>query len=381
MLLTSDMYVPALRWRQGEYQALLRLSSAAKRRIVPFITIPEVEFDFEEWRPKKSVQEHVHPFAARYRAKWDQNPAWISIHASIVDKRMDDGRDIFAYTFDNLRTFQANAVPALSLDANPTITRSVRGVIDIDGLGAAISIRLEDLMKPEPRARIENVATSIGLALGEIDLIVDLGAPHFEPYDTFSNALIAALQQLRDLQQFRNFIMIGTAIPETFKDVAKGADQLPRRDWLFYRNFVSRIPTHMRRPVFGDYTIVHPEFKAVDMRMIKPAGKLVYTTSSSWEVRKGVAFRDYPEQMHDHCASIMTSGSFKGAHYSSGDNYIAGCAVSKKWPEQSNKVEGCWYQPPYDASLGGPLHALRFVIKTRIAADNSWSVNDSHSIS
>ena len=337
MILTDDMYVPALRWRQGEYQALLRLSVAAKRRVVPFITIPEIEFDFEEWRPKKSLQEHAHPFAARYRAKWNQNPAWIGVHASIVDQRMDDGRDVLAYTFDNLRTFQANGVPALPLDASPIIASSVRAIINVDGSGAAISLRLEDLMKPNPRARIEALASSIGLAIGETDLIVDLGAPHFSPYDAFSNALIAALHQLRDLHDFRNFVLLGTAIPQTFKDVAKGADQLPRSDWLFYRTLLSKIPADMRRPVFGDYTIVHPEFKAVDMRKIKPAGKLVYTTSSNWEVRKGVAFRDFPEQMHDHCASIMASGAFRGASYSSGDNYIADCAVRKKGPSNQTR--------------------------------------------
>ena len=74
MILTKDMYVPALRWRQGEYQALARLAAAAKDRIVPYVTIPEVEFDFELWQPKKTVQEHVHPFAARFNAKWGQRP-------------------------------------------------------------------------------------------------------------------------------------------------------------------------------------------------------------------------------------------------------------------------------------------------------------------
>ena len=164
--------------------------------------------------------------------------------------------------------------------------------------------------------------------------------PHFSPYDAFSNALIATLHQLQDLHDFRNFILLGTAIPETFKDVAKGADQLPRSDWLFYRMLLSNIPADMRRPVFGDYTIVHPEFKPVDMRKIKPAGKLVYTTSSNWEVRKGVAFRDFPEQMHDHCASIMASGAFRGANYSSGDNYIADCAIRKKGPSNQTRWKG-----------------------------------------
>jgi T4 beta protein len=40
MASNTDFYVPAVRWRTGEYQALLRLSDAAKDRIVPLITIP-----------------------------------------------------------------------------------------------------------------------------------------------------------------------------------------------------------------------------------------------------------------------------------------------------------------------------------------------------
>ena len=46
--------------------------------------------------------------------------------------------------------------------------------------------------------------------------------------------------------------MIGTAIPSTFKDVAKGADQLPRHDWLFYRVLVGKMPAGMRFPSWTD---------------------------------------------------------------------------------------------------------------------------------
>ncbi|WP_198245633.1 beta family protein [methane-oxidizing endosymbiont of Gigantopelta aegis] len=48
-----DKYVPILKWRLGEYQALLRLDKNIKDNIRPLIVIPPVEFDFEEWRPKK----------------------------------------------------------------------------------------------------------------------------------------------------------------------------------------------------------------------------------------------------------------------------------------------------------------------------------------
>lgn len=330
MILTKDMYVPALRWRQGEYQALARLTAAAKDRIVPYVTIPEVEFDFELWQPKKTVQEHVHPFAARFNAKWGQRPAWVAVHPSISNEAMEDGRDILTYVFEALRAFQATAIPAVFLDASPAMATAVATIVRTDCLGSAISVRLEDMMKPDARRRIETLARSLGIELNEIDLVVDLGAPNFEPYNIFAGALITAMKRLGDLRVFRNFTVIGTAIPETFKDVAKGADQLPRHDWLFYRTLLGNMPADMRRPSYGDYTIVHPQFAPVDMRMIKSAGKLVYTTSTAWEVRKGGAFRDNPGQMHDHCASIVASSMFCGEAFSSGDDYIAKCAARTK---------------------------------------------------
>ena len=337
MILTSDMYVPALRWRQGEYQALFRLANAVKDRIVPFITIPEIEFDFEEWRPKKSVQEHVHPFAARYIAKWGKRPAWVGVHKSIVDKPMDDGRDIFTYVFDTLRGFEVNAIPTVPLGADLATTRAVAAIVRTDSLGVAISVRLEDLMKLDPRTHVEASALAVGAPHAETDLVIDLGAPNFEPYDAFAGALIAALLRLGDLVAFRNLVLIGTAIPETFRYIAKGEDEIPRHDWMFYRALVAKMPHDVRRPNFGDYTIVHPDFAPVDMRKIKSAGKVVYTTPSTWAVRKGGAFRDNPEQMHKHCASIVGSGKFKGAGYSSGDDYIAKCAVRKERPSNQTR--------------------------------------------
>ncbi len=332
MILTSEMYVPAIRWRMGEYQALFRLSESVKNRIVPFITIPELEFDFEEWKPKKTVQAHVAPFAVRYQSKWGDRPAWVAVHSSISDQLMDDGRDIMSYVFDSLRKIKSNAIPAIRLTSDAASLKAVGSIIKADGRGGAISIRLEDLMKPGLASQIDLLMGTLGLQETETDLILDLGAPNFEPYQEFADALVAALNKVTNLGLFRNFVLIGTAIPQTFKDVGKGMENLPRHEFLFYRVFVGKLPSGHRRPNFGDYTLVHPKFSPLDMRKIKSAGKIVYTTSSSWLVSKGGAFRDNPEQMHDHCAAIVGAGVFKGGAYSSGDKYIAACAVKKAKP-------------------------------------------------
>ena len=87
------------------------------------------------------------------------------------------------------------------------------------------------------------------------------------------------------------------------------------------------MPKAMRLPRFGDYTVVNPTFVAnFDMRMVKPAGKVVYTAKDKWMIRKGGSFRDNRTQMHQHCAQIVKSGAFRGEAYSNGDDYIARCA-------------------------------------------------------
>src|SRR3979411_1451196 len=111
MTLIDDMYVPGIKWRQGEYQALLRLTDPAKGRIVPLITVPDVEYDFDDGTPKHTVQEHLEKFPHRYKQKWKTRPAWIDVDVKLHTGAMLSGVSVYAFVFDELRKFGAKAVP------------------------------------------------------------------------------------------------------------------------------------------------------------------------------------------------------------------------------------------------------------------------------
>ncbi len=332
MVLSDDMYVPALRWRLGEYQALWRLEKSVKDRVVPFVTVPEVEFDFELWQPKKTVHEHVQPFPKRFRAKWDSRPAWINLDKKIAVDRMNDGTHVFDYILDALRPYQTYGIPAVPLSADTDTLAAASRAVRQDQRGVAVVLRLEDLMTSNPRDGVVKLLAAIRSKLEDADLIVDLRAPNFEPYAVFVNLLIVAMRKMGDLSQFRNLVLLSTAIPDSFADIAKGTDQIPRHDWLFYKVLLAALPNGMRRPIFGDYTIVHPNFVARDMRMTKAAGKVIYTTADTWATRKGNAFRGNETQMHSHCKEILNDSSFQfqGSAFSYGDDYIARCAFMQE---------------------------------------------------
>lgn len=330
MKLTKLTYVPSIRWRMGEYGALSQLDARVKECVVPFVTIPAIEYDFEEEKPKTSVQDHVEPFVRRLTSKWGA-AAWVGVHDMIAKETMADGSDVFTYVFNELRSelLFAWAVPAIPLCADARVVRSVAAIISHDKRGLGLSIRLEDLMRGDVNSRLNTLSADMDIDETAIDLFIDLAAPSFEPYCEFATSLTDRVATINNLDRYRNFILLSTAWPESNASIRVGMSDIERHDWLFYKVLVESHLGDLRHPSFGDYTVVHPAFRAVDMRTIKSAGKLVYTDSDRWWIRKGVAFRDHPEQMHEHCATLSKMAIFKGASYSQGDEYIRDCAIQK----------------------------------------------------
>jgi hypothetical protein len=331
-------YVPCLRWRQAEYQALLALSDKAKDSIVPLITIPDLEFDFEDGTPKKTVGEHVRPFPKRYKEKWKTRKSWIDADANIQTQMMPDGRSVFAFVFDEIRKFKAEAMPIASLDCTSPVVAQIAAIVATDNKGVGIRARIEQVMKASFGANLDALLKSLGVSPAKTDLIIDLGTPSYEPYGAFASALAVALGKIPNLADYRSFIIVGCAFPNSLAGVPSPSGYIERHDWKFYTQLLAKLPRSMRSPMFGDYATVHPGFTAkMDMRKVNPAGKIVYATKDKWFVRKGGAFRGNEKQMHKLSDDVVKSGLFCGPWFSAGDEYIAKCATKAVGPSNQTR--------------------------------------------
>ena len=108
-----------------------------------------------------------------------------------------------------MRKFDAEAVPSIRVDAESRFPNYVAAIIRQDGQGVAIAARLEDLMKKDTFARVVAMFKSLGVNEDKVDLIIDLGEPNFEPYDTFSTALITPQMGRRLTEADRSHIDTG----------------------------------------------------------------------------------------------------------------------------------------------------------------------------
>lgn len=108
---------------------------------MPLLVIPPIEFDFEMWTPKRTVEEHAAPFSRLYHKKWKTRPAWIDVDPSLQSSKMDSGVDVVTHVFSELRKFKARAVPVASLDHTATTRAAVASVKSVDKLGVALRAR------------------------------------------------------------------------------------------------------------------------------------------------------------------------------------------------------------------------------------------------
>lgn len=333
MTIPANGYVPIIKWRMGEYQSLLKLKPATKQMITPLIVVPPREWDFEAQIEKKTVEEHIEPFTRRLHDKWGKSKAMIDLHESLKSATDDSGNFVLSRIFGEILTEGGEAIPVCSLADDASYLALVRQIAASQGLGVCLRVRLAELVDPALNSMISAVISQVAVTTDQVDLVIDLQEPdNFEPLDIFASLLSTKCLSISGLGTFRSFVVAGMSLK--LSEIKKPGDEVPRLEWLLYKKMVDLLEIE-RVPTFGDYSIETPKFSSEDMRLMKPAGKIVYTCDETWIVVKGGAFREDNSQMVGHCQTITTSGRFSGPLFSAGDKRIEDTATG---------AEGCGNQ-------------------------------------
>ncbi|MDM1281936.1 beta family protein [Acinetobacter indicus] len=309
----------------GEYQALFKLKNDVKDNIIPYIIIPPVEFDFEEQKPRKTVNDHLVKFPERLKQKWGNRLAILDLHESLESSLMDDGRCILNYLIIESRNKGCKLIPTIDIDKSKNYVNSLRKIYKDNDLGIALRIKLEDLKLKDINDRVDDLIKELDSNINEIDLIIDLQNPDsFQPYKLFANLVYSFVCKLKNWDGYRSFIISGNSL--NLSEIFKPGGLPIRHEWMLYPYLVNKFQ-NKKIPTFSDYTVERLDFINMDMRVLKPSGKLIYTLDNHWRVYKGGAFRGNESQMITHCQAIISSSEYEGAHFSDGDKRINDTAL------------------------------------------------------
>ena len=323
---TPKYYVPLLRWRMGEYQALEKLCDFSKSRTVPLIEVLPPDYDFELRRPKKHIDEQLKPFAKQIEKRWGGRPALIDMVQIPNETRMPDGRHPLTYLFDETRALGMLHVPVTALDRDAAYQQSVSVIHATDARGAGLRCTLAEVLDPDFDNNIQTLLDRIGVKMAVLDIFLDLKCPAFDPQDGLVAILTAALSKSGILAAARSVTLLSTSFPDSLANLKLPLEFLPRREWMLYKALVAALPANQRRPGFGDYAIAAVTFAQGDMRFMRGSPNVRYTVDDGWLVAKAKRLKTGANQAYPGlCGSIVDSGHFLGADFSEGDKYIDGC--------------------------------------------------------
>ena len=146
-------YVPCLRWKQGEYLAIQELTAGAREHVTPLIEVPEIGFDFETWSDKKTIDEHLKPFAKRVATKWGR-PCFVDLIHVPPGQLMANGKHPVAHVFDELRTNKCTSTPVTGIGRDQDYQRATQRVISRDHCGVCIRVTLEEAAREDLKASL-----------------------------------------------------------------------------------------------------------------------------------------------------------------------------------------------------------------------------------
>jgi len=187
------------------------------------------------------------------------------------------------------------------------------------------AITLQDEKTGKGRRALLITADELDLDLAkycdeQTDLLINVG--DLTDYRSAVSFLIRAIVEvIGKFALARSFAVLGTSTVRSMAELEKGVTRLPRLEWDFYRELLSKAG---RRIDFGDFTTRHPEAPAEFQPFMKPGAKIRYTGEKETVIIKGGSVQTSPgyEQFYDLSKLLTQQPEYKGATYSWGDKRI-----------------------------------------------------------
>lgn len=347
-MIARPPYVPILKWKLSERDALLGLDSQIKHRVLPCIEI----------RQMKSAAD----FYYKFFNSWNRSALidYSGPEGMLEPSRLHAFEDLIAdiqskalpitpvlNPFDPICVSQSRVRP--SLVANNSLIFRLRGgvaVIDESWLQ-----HIQDVV-----GQCQRDGTSVGL-------MMDL-ACHRPLPDAEFHKLCFALSQLSGLVCGPVYLASG-AYPSSLQSVGQGVAELRRDDWLQWSLVAAKLS---EIPVgFSDYVCTCPTWS--DTETVKRGPNAIrYATYDSWLVVRG-SESSAAEAIRLAKLFLITFGErFEGADFSLGDRQIVLKAANAQPPRFSvSPAKHLWE---------ALIHHISFVVKRQYVGGQAVSNND-----
>ena len=344
-------YVPVLKVKRGEKQALASISPGLRQHVVPLLEIVAR-------KTALTVDEHL---TTSFR---DLESSLHGYARCLLDVREiePDGPQAADEAFTRAATAGISFTPVTGISRTADVASSV-AFSSISGVGIRLTRR--EFEDGDLTADLNNFLSANGLTPDGVDLIVDLGSVE----DLITAGVIALTQvflaAVPNKGQWRTLTVTGSAFPLSMGVVSRNSSaRITRSEWLAWRDgLYARRPTLERLPTFSDCAIQHPVgVENFDFRFMQASATIRYASANDWLLVKGESTRKIrPRIQFPQLATRLVYGQLRSAYARA--QHCAGCQMAK---DSADGVSGLG--SPEVWRRIGTIHHITTVVQDDLAS-------------
>ena len=255
-------YVPILKAKKGEYDALLKMPPADKRSVTPFLELQAIPLSWTDHKPTRTLRKHL-TLLARSIAAWSTSGGsrvFVEVGGFSESPRVD-GDSPLEFIVKEAGRLGGKPVPVTGLRRTPSIQRAIKRIAESSLLGVLVRLTAQTVLclpmcSTTKLTRCCNELASTGR---QCDLLFDFEEIPAGHSGFVAQAAVGLINSLPEIAKWRSIITTGSSMPKTMSGMPHNeVVRVVREEWMAWKAMSKQVPLK-RLPVFGDYGVAHPE--------------------------------------------------------------------------------------------------------------------------
>ena len=265
------------------------------------------------------------------------NGGWPSNRPIILDGGwLNDS--VFGSVTNNVRAGGCRPLLVTGLERDEAYQAIVADAVHRDRIGVVLRLGRDDF-GPSNRPisnRIGDLLERLGLEAEDVDVVLDLRIVERLYRERDELNLESMLRSLPDLGRWRNVASAASSMPPDATGFpTEDVKPFDRVEWWIHEELRTRRSFVGRRPVFGDYGVIHPDpvEPTGDARRFVRIPQIRYAVGDRTLMIRGVDLRQDPGgRLGEVLATLIARGEIASPDFSAGDRWIDDVARGEDGP-------------------------------------------------
>jgi hypothetical protein len=310
------LYMPILKWKQGEQGALIKVDDHDRKHLVPLIELQPMVIRGSSTRAEVIKADATKLLKILTQMKGQVHP--VAIDASLYIQDPSKQVQIVSSVCTPLYQNGFQVIPVIYPSMLPLISGKSDPLSKFNDI--ILRIKTPMYLHSQVNEIISNAYKLLHRKSFNLHVLIDLGSVVDSDPSSLSINAFPYIDEAIVTNKASTITLAGGSFPFNLTGIPKGTTLLPRIEWLTWLKTIKKFRDH--HVCFGDYSVTNPEILGdIDPTKINPSAAIRYALNDDWMLLKAGGTRTSGfNQYNQLCQLLISDPDYSGQGFSFGDD-------------------------------------------------------------